>query len=124
MYMDYILTNGKPPANVYMFSKENNFDESLFYQSFGSFAAVEKSIFAAFFDNTLALLEKNTEFNEFDNRNKLLSFYFTFFENLTANRSFILSVLEQARLDYDSQVAQLAERIAEELSTSVNLESP
>ena len=97
MYMDYILTNGKPPANVYMFSKENNFDESLFYQSFGSFAAVEKSIFAAFFDNTLALLEKNTEFNDFDNRNKLLSFYFTLFENLTANRSFILSVLEQEK---------------------------
>ena len=71
--------------------------ESLFYQSFGSFAAVEKSIFAAFFDNTMALLEKNTEYNEFDNRNKLLSFYFTFFENLTANRSFILSVLEQEK---------------------------
>ena len=95
MYMEYVLENGKPPKNVYIFSKENNFDESLFYQFFGSFEAVEKSIFAAFFDNTITLLEKNNDYAGFDNRNKLLSFYFTFFENLTANRSFVLSVLSQ-----------------------------
>lgn len=93
MYMDYVLKNGKSPINVYTFSKENNFDESLFYQFFGSFTAVERSIFAAFFENTIALLENNKEYNGFDNRNKLLSFYFTLFENLTANRSFVLSVL-------------------------------
>jgi hypothetical protein len=95
MYMDYVLKNGKPPANVYIFSKENNFDESLFYQFFGSFDAVERSIFATFFENTINLLENNEEYAGFDNRNKLLSFYFTFFENLTSNRSFVLSVLSK-----------------------------
>ena len=75
MYMDYVLENGRPPENVYIFSKENNFDESLFYQFFGSFEAVEKSIFAAFFDNTISLLENNNDYAGFDNRNKLLSFY-------------------------------------------------
>ena len=93
MYMDYVLSNGEPPKNVYIFSKENHFEESLFYQHFGSFEAVEKSIFAAFFDNTMAVLEGNVDYIGFDNRNKLLSFYFTFFENLNANRSYILSVL-------------------------------
>ena len=97
MYMDYVLENGKPPENVYIFSKENNFDESLFYRFFGSFEAVEKSIFAAFFDNTISLLENNNDYAGFDNRNKLLSFYFTFFENLTANRSFVLSALSQKK---------------------------
>jgi hypothetical protein len=91
--MDYVLKNGKPPLNVYTFSKENNFDETLFYQFFGSFEAVERGIFATFFDNSLTLLENNAEYTGFDNRNKLLSFYYTFFENLTANRSYVLSVL-------------------------------
>ena len=93
MYMDYVLKNGRSPVNVYIFCKENNFDESLFYQFFGSFTAIDKSIFAAFFDNTITVLENNEEYSAFDNRNKLLSFYYTFFENLTANRSFVLSVL-------------------------------
>ena len=93
MYIDHVLSKGEPPKNVYIFSKENNFEESLFYQHFGSFEAVEKSIFEAFFDNTMTLLEGNEDYAGFDNRNKLLSFYFTFFENLTANRSFILTVL-------------------------------
>ena len=97
MYMHYVLENGKPPENVYIFSKENNFDESLFYRFYGSFEAVEKSIFTAFFDNTIALLEKNDDYAGFDSRNQLLSFYFTFFENLTANRSFVLSVLSKGK---------------------------
>jgi hypothetical protein len=97
MYMDYVLSKGETPKNVYIFSKENNFEESLFYQYFGSFEAVENSIFAAFFDNTMALLEGNEDYAGFDNRNKLLSFYFTFFENLTANRSFILTVLPRQK---------------------------
>ena len=38
-------------------------------------------------------LENSEEYPTFDSRNKLLSFYFTFFENLSANRSYILMVL-------------------------------
>jgi hypothetical protein len=38
-------------------------------------------------------LEKSEEYGTFDPRNKLLSFYFTYFELLTANRSFVLSIL-------------------------------
>ena len=37
------------------FAKENNFDEALFYQYFGSFKAVEGAIFKAFFDNILSI---------------------------------------------------------------------
>ncbi len=36
----------------------------------------------------------------------------------------IVAVLEQARLDYDQQVALLAERFVKELSTSVDIETP
>ncbi|WP_075342338.1 TetR family transcriptional regulator C-terminal domain-containing protein [Tenacibaculum agarivorans] len=95
MYMDYVLEHNEDPKSVYKFAKENNFDEQLFYQSFTSFEAVKKSIFTAFFENTISLLHKSEEYETFDARNQLLSFYYTFFELLTANRSYVVYALQQ-----------------------------
>ena len=94
-YMDYVLEHGEQPKSVYIFTKINNFDESKFYDHFGSFEAVEKHVFKAFFDHTLKVLLESEDYQSFDARNKLLSFYFTFFENLTANRSYVLLALNQ-----------------------------
>lgn len=96
-YMDYVLENGKNPNSVYAFAKSNKFEEANFYNFFGSFEAIEKAIFEAFFDNTMLVLEKSEDFQTFDARNKLLSFYFTFFENLTANRSYVVFALEKGK---------------------------
>lgn len=93
-YMDYVLEHNEKPKSVYAFSKANNFQESQFYDYFGSFEAIEKHIFKAFFDNSLEGLENNSDYQSFDARNKLLSFYFTFFENLTANRSYVVYALK------------------------------
>ncbi|WP_445738000.1 TetR family transcriptional regulator C-terminal domain-containing protein [Mariniflexile sp.] len=94
-YMDHVLEHSAQPKSVYSFSKANNFEEAKFYEFFGSFKALEKHILKAFFDNTMAVLHKSDEFQSFDARNKLLSFYFTFFENLTANRSYVVYALNQ-----------------------------
>jgi len=94
-YMDYILENSEQPKSVYAFSKLNNFDEARFYEYFGSFDAINKKIFRLFFDNTLKVLLKTDEYENYDARNKLLSFYFTFFENLTANRSYVVYTLNK-----------------------------
>ena len=88
-YMDYVLEHNENPKSVYAFAKANNFEESKFYEHFSSFETVEKQVFKAFFDNTMTTLLKSEDYISFDARNKLLSFYFTFFENLTANRSFV-----------------------------------
>lgn len=96
-YMNYILENDTKPKSVYAFAKANNFEESQFYNHFGSFEAIEKTIFKTFFDTTLSVLQTSEEYATFDNRNKLLSFYFTFFENLSANRSYILLILKNNR---------------------------
>ncbi|MCK0144923.1 TetR family transcriptional regulator C-terminal domain-containing protein [Arenibacter sp. F26102] len=94
-YMDFVLENNENPKSVYAFAKANNFEESKFYEFFGSFEAIEKHVFKAFFDNTLSVLEKSEDYKSFDARNKLLSFYFTFFENLTANRSYVVYALDR-----------------------------
>ncbi|WP_417859203.1 TetR family transcriptional regulator C-terminal domain-containing protein [Xanthomarina gelatinilytica] len=94
LYMDYVLEHEKKPHTVYQFAKANKLDEQEFYKHFTSFEILEKEIFQAFFDNTLTVLHKSADYETFDARNKLLSFYFTFFENLTANRSFVLLALK------------------------------
>jgi hypothetical protein len=99
LYMTYILEHNSKPSSVYAFAKQNKFEEAIFYKFFGSFEAVEKSIFNAFFENTIAALAKSNDYETFDARNKLLSFYYTFFENLTANRSYVVATLNSKKLD-------------------------
>lgn len=94
-YMDHVLMHNHKPKSVYAFAKDNNFDEQKFYEFFGSFDALEQSIFNVFFDNTVKALEKSEDYHSFDARNKLLSFYYTFFENLTANRSYVVHALHE-----------------------------
>ena len=97
MYMNYVLEHNENPKSVYSFTKSNNIEESIFYQHFGNFDALEQSIFKAFFDNTNAVIEKNEDYNGFDARNKMLSFYYTFFEILTANRSYVVHALKGSK---------------------------
>jgi hypothetical protein len=94
IYMDEVLEKGQKPKSVYHFAKENNFTEAEFYAFFGTLEGLEKEIFRLFFANTIDLLNKNTEYLEYDMKNKMLSFYFTFFEILTANRSYVLQSLK------------------------------
>lgn len=98
-FMDYVLEHDQNPKSVYAFAKANNFDESTFYEFFPSFDAVEKGIFETFFSNSIEVLNKSEDYKIFDARNKLLSFYYTFFENLTANRSYVKHVLHKYKND-------------------------
>jgi len=93
-FMNHVLEQNEQPKSVYAFAKANKINESEFYKYFGSFDALEQHIFEAFFNNTLKVLEKSPDYLSFDARNKLLSFYFTFFETLTANRSYVVSALK------------------------------
>ena len=94
-YMDYVLEHNENPKSVYAFSKHHNFEESKFYEFFATFEAIEKGVFEAFFENSITVLVKSEDYQIFDSRNKLLSFYFTFFENLTANRSYVVYSLNR-----------------------------
>ena len=95
MYITYVLEHDKQPNSVYTFCKTHNFDETLFYGYFGNLDALNQSIFESFFDKTKAVLESSKEYASFDDRSKLLSFYYTFFEIMTANRSYVTLTLSE-----------------------------
>jgi hypothetical protein len=93
LYMDEVLETQKKPVSVFHFVKGKDFTEAEFYNFFGTLEGLEKEIFRMFFANTVDLLHKNTDYPEYTMKNKMLSFYFTFFEVLTANRSYVLQSL-------------------------------
>jgi hypothetical protein len=93
-YMHYVLNEGKRPNNVYTFAQQNKAEEGDFYKHFSSFEAIEKEIFLAFFTETLKLLKKDEDYSSFETKDKLLSFYFTFFAILTKNRSYVVHALK------------------------------
>lgn len=94
-YMEYVLMEEKTPKSVYKFAKEHAMTEAEFYKFFGSFENLQQGIWTAFFDNAMQLGQKNPEYATFSNQEKMLTFFFTFFELLTANRSYVMFALKQ-----------------------------
>lgn len=94
MFMDYVLEHEQFPKTVYKFCKENAIKESDFYLYFGSIETLKKGIWNVFYENTVNVIHKNAEYNGFTNRDKMLTFFYTFFEVLTLNRSYVLFVME------------------------------
>ena len=97
MYMEYVLEHGQRPTSVFKFCKEHNIEEGAFYNFFGSFQGIRESIWVSFFDNTINVLHKNPDYSTYPNREKMLSFFYTFFEVLTANRSYVLYALHEQK---------------------------
>ncbi|SDR65811.1 TetR family transcriptional regulator C-terminal domain-containing protein [Gramella sp. MAR_2010_147] len=95
IYMDYVLEHEKTPKSVYKFAKDNDMTEQDFYGFFGSFDGLRKVIWNKFFENSITVMEKSKEYANFSNREKLLTFFYTFFEVLTANRSYVLYALNE-----------------------------
>lgn len=97
LYTDYCLVHGTMPNSVYQFSKENQFEEATFYTFFASFEQLEEQYFVNMFDHTLEVMHGNPAYENYDSAQKLTTFYFTFFEIATANRSFVLYLLKQGK---------------------------
>lgn len=115
MYMEYVLEHDTMPKNIYKFCKDNGITEDQFYEFYGSFDGLRKGIWNEFYDNTMSLLMQSPEFESFTTREKLLTFYYTFFELLTANRSYVLFTLsdEPEMMKNLEQLKGLRKRVKE-----------
>ena len=93
LYMNDVLENNHNTKNVYVFCKNNAIEESDFYSFFNSLDAVKKAIWTKFFENTIATIKKDENYANYPDKNKLLALYFTLFEILTLNRSYVVHAL-------------------------------
>lgn len=94
-FMEYVLEHEVVPKSVYKFCKLNNIKETEFYGFFGSVEGLQKEVWNEFYGETLKLLRKNKEYEGFSNREKMLAFFYTFFEMLALNRSYVLFALQE-----------------------------
>lgn len=89
-FMNDVLQDNQEPKNVYVFCQKHGIEESEFYSFFGSMNSLKQNIWLKFFENTTQTILQDNKFGEYSNKNKLLTMYFTFFEVLTLNRTYIL----------------------------------
>ncbi|MGC6433355.1 MAG: TetR/AcrR family transcriptional regulator [Crocinitomicaceae bacterium] len=93
-YTEFVLDKGEKPKSIYKFCKSIGCTEKEFYNHFNSFETLEESIFGLMFEETIKLLNNDDAYQNYDNQTKLLSFYYTYFELLTENRSFVVFLLK------------------------------
>ncbi|MGL2966375.1 TetR family transcriptional regulator C-terminal domain-containing protein [Flavobacterium sp. XGLA_31] len=95
LYMNDVLEMNEAPKNVFAFCKKNKIEESDFYTFFGSLDALRQDVWIKFFENAVTAIEKESAFESYSDKDKLLTLYFTLFEILTLNRSYILFSLKE-----------------------------
>lgn len=93
-FMDTVLEHETVPKSVYKFCKDHKIKEEDFYKYFGSFEGLQQTIWDKFYENTVGVMRKNEGYEAMSNQDKMLTFFFTFFENLTLNRSYVLFMLK------------------------------
>lgn len=122
-YMDYVLEEEAFPKSVYKFCKASKIKEADFYLHFGSLEMLKSGIWMAFYDQCMSLMEKNKEYADFSNKDKMLTFLYTFFELLTLNRSYVLYVLgdEHNMLKKSEQLKDLRKAIKKFAQKLINI---
>ncbi|AXT50815.1 TetR/AcrR family transcriptional regulator [Aquimarina sp. BL5] len=93
-YMNYALEHDSYPKSVFKFCKESKIKEEEFYSFFGSLDSVNKRIWNTFFSTTIDAMNSNEEYDKLSSKDKMLTFFYTFFELLTLNRSYVLFALK------------------------------
>lgn len=95
MFMTSVLENDSFPVSVYRFCKDHQLEEVNFYRHFGSLESLKQGVWTAFYNHTDKLLKKNKTYEGLNRKDQLLTFYYTFFELLGLNRSYILFALSE-----------------------------
>lgn len=67
--------------------------EENFFEFFDSVYDLDRIIWKKLMEQSVQTLQNDTQFAQYSNQDKLLSLFYTFFENLSLNRAFILANL-------------------------------
>lgn len=89
-YKKFELTKGRSPHSVFEFTEEIEIEEQEFYAHFSSLQQIQKRFLRTMVDDTLIALDEDENYKDFSAREKLLALYFTLFEHLKLERSYLL----------------------------------
>ncbi|MCH7415667.1 TetR/AcrR family transcriptional regulator [Belliella sp. R4-6] len=91
-YVNHVLEHGYEPVSVFKFAKDLKMKEEDFYNYFTSFDSIKTAVWSQLFEATVESIESQEVYREYSAREKLLSFLFTWIEELKKNRSYLLSL--------------------------------
>lgn len=100
-YMAYVLTEGKEPRSVFAFAKQAKITEEEFYNHYNSLQSLERALWTDWTDEVLNVLEQDETYSGYTTREKLLAFYFAWFEKMRAHRSYVLYRMGRAHREPD-----------------------
>ena len=92
-YMEDALETSLFPNSTYSFCKKHHIEESLFYEHFSDIKILKQEVWATLAKESIRIVKESSDFENFSPKEKLLSLYYTLFENFNLNRSYLLMSL-------------------------------
>lgn len=89
-FQDYLLTEGRLPETVRIFTKYMKISDEDFFNVYGNLESIESSIWKDYYSTTFNVLQKDKDFSSMNGREKHLSFLFTLLEIIKNDRAYIL----------------------------------
>jgi hypothetical protein len=87
-YQRYVSAKGRRPKSIAKFCIKLNLSEKDFYASYASFAQLEEDTWVQLLHQTLNTLAQDETYASYSVKEKLLAFYFTFFQEAQSDRSY------------------------------------
>ncbi|WP_442589820.1 TetR family transcriptional regulator C-terminal domain-containing protein [Pedobacter sp. AW31-3R] len=101
-YIDYVLTHDEQPKSVYIFVKKLKITEAEFYEFYGSFESIEKTIWVELTAEALDTIQQQEIWSQYSSRDKMLSFFYSYIELLKRQRSFIVYSLRKHKATFSA----------------------
>ncbi len=102
VYSKYVLRNNKKPLNVFTFCDDHDLTEAEFYSFYANFDQLEADYLKYFMEQSILLITAEESYYKDHAKTKLLSFYFTFFEQLTLNRTLVIYLIGSDKNNLDN----------------------
>lgn len=108
-FIKFSLENNRLPQSAYELAKFLGTTEENFYEQYSSITALAQDVWNNFFEATRKQVQADEQYQGFSVREKLLAFYFTWFENIRVYRSFIEVATQTKNLCSQAQYKTLKE---------------
>ncbi|MCS7297661.1 MAG: hypothetical protein RMK19_00995 [Bacteroidia bacterium] len=125
LYKQLVVEDKIKGMSVYSFCKALDISEADFYKYFASLEAVGRKVWTTYADEVIAALRGSETYQNYTAREKILAYFFTFFEIAVKDRSFIsktyisFSLLRGYQRKFRSHMAEVIQEgvIADEIQS-------
>lgn len=112
-FVKFSLENNRLPQSAYELAKFLEVSEESFYENYSTVSALAQEIWKEWFETTKNQVQADEQYQSFSVREKLLAFYYTWFENLKSYRSFIEIAMQTRNLCSQEQYKTFKESFKE-----------